>query len=71
MVLLLAEQYCFGSCCLPFGMNLKRILTAAVDFVFFLTYCFFSKISFITYPSLSCLLLFIYAGLIVMAQYIF
>ena len=55
MVLSFAEQYCFGSRCLPFVMNLKRILTAGVDFIVFLTSFCFSKFSFVTYPSHSVL----------------
>ena len=48
MVLLFADQYCFGSRCSPFAMNLKRILTAGVDFMVLLTCFCFSKFSFLT-----------------------
>ena len=53
MVLLFAEQYCFGSRCSPFVMNLKQILTDGVDFMFFLTCFCFSKFSFVTKVGFS------------------
>ena len=53
MVLLSAEQYCFGSRCSPFVMNLKQILTAGVDFMIFLTCFCFSICQLFGCPSIN------------------